>query len=117
MTLLKKNNNDNSEIITLFCSCGKLFKDEIGIDSYFKVCNLCNIKILPNKYDTLLYEFNEKEKTLNINYTQINKILKDPVEKKIKEKCVKCQFNYKKTSRIGINMKLIKICIKCKNIT
>lgn len=108
--------NTNIEKESIFCDCGKLLENLIEVDRFLKICNMCNIQKKPSKKDTLIYESMEEKKDINsISKNKINKVLKDNLEIKIKEKCNQCNNMYKKTTR-NKNLTLIKICTKCKNI-
>jgi hypothetical protein len=77
---------------------------------------VCGTTYEPNEYDSLIFEeSNMKIQNINIHKKIIDIILKDPTAIKIKKKCLKCGNLYAKTSRLGEEMKLIKICLKCKH--
>lgn len=101
--------------MSLFCnSCGNILYEITSSDGFLFRCNNCSKTYEPTAADTLRYE--EVRGTSLIMYkTLLQNAADDPVNPKCFKDCKKCENNLVRQVRLGEDMKLINICIKCKN--
>ena len=100
--------------MTLFCKiCENILTSITTADSFWYKCNKCNQLYDINENDTLVYE-ESKGTNLNIYKIILDNAAYDPVNPKVMNKCKKCNYEMAKQVRLGDDMRLINICLKCK---
>lgn len=78
-------------------------------------CNLCKQPYNANKDDSLRYMSSKGSEISSIYNNLIEHADEDPVTPKIYANCPKCKYNIAKQVRLGKEMKILHICIKCKH--
>lgn len=107
---MEKTNKSN-----LFCSaCDNLLTNIATPDSFYFRCNKCQKNYQPSANDTLRYE-EIKGSDLQIFRAVLLNANEDPVNPKVYKTCKKCKHKIAKQVRLGQDMKLVNICIKCKH--
>ncbi len=86
------------------------FNDELNFQ-----CVLCNTSYAPDDEDTLRFE-RIKESNVMIFEKILNKAVDDPATIKAYVKCIKtdCSGKIAKQVRVGDDMRLYNICMKCR---
>ena len=97
-----------------FCKyCDNLLSPIFPNDGFAFRCNTCHVTLPIEAEDTL-----RKERIKKTNVMIYEKILdkagEDPVNIKAHVDCIKCDNNLVKQIRIGNDMILYNICLKCK---
>lgn len=97
-----------------FCEqCSNLLVKITTDVTFMYKCEQCNETYQPKPSDTQLYE---DKKDSNVSMTTIlQNAAKDEMNPRAYVKCPKCPNNIVVQVRIGKNMDLINICIKCDN--
>lgn len=98
-----------------FCKiCDNLLTAVYAHDELAFKCNICQIPYKSFPEDTLRHE-RVKESDVMIFDKIMDKAAKDPVTIKAKVDCInnKCDSKIVKQVRVGSDMKLYNICIKC----
>ena len=93
--------------------CHTLLQPNYTNDQLNFKCAQCELIYNYKPEDTLRYN-RTKENNVIIFKKILDKAVDDPVTKKTYKKCIKCKNNIVKQIRIGEDMKLFNICIKCK---
>jgi DNA-directed RNA polymerase subunit M/transcription elongation factor TFIIS len=81
-------------------------------DNMFFTCVKCYVNYQPEINDSLLY-VEKKGTDLSIYGVMLKYAGKDPVNPKIRKDCIACDNKILRQVRLGNDMKLINICIKC----
>lgn len=97
-----------------FCkSCDNLLNIQFKNDELMFMCHICRIYYDSDDTDTLIYE-----RVKNDNMMIFEKILRnasdDPAAIKAYKKCISCNCSIVKQVRIGDQLRLYNICVKCK---
>ena len=101
--------------MSLFCdNCNNLLTIVTSPDNLYSKCMKC-AELYDYKIEqTMMYESEEKT-----DFTIYRNILleagNDRTNPKVKKKCNKCSYNLMRQVRLGSDMRLINICIKCGN--
>jgi DNA-directed RNA polymerase subunit M/transcription elongation factor TFIIS len=99
----------------LFCEiCSNLLSVITTADTFHFRCMKCKKDYMPVDEDTLRYE-QIKGTNLIIYKTILQNADKDPVNPKVENHCNKCGHNIVRQVRLGNDMRLINVCIKCSN--
>lgn len=97
----------------LFCEiCNNLLVSISSADTFYFKCLKCQEMYKPTDIDTMIYE-EIKGPNLTSFKTILQNAGKDPVNQKVYRNCKKCNNNIAKQIRLGKDMKLINICVKC----
>jgi len=95
-------------------SCRNLLVELFTPNSYQLECKKCSIVYDITPEGTLLFE-EVSENIISLYHKKLENILNDPLNIRIFEFCSNCKKEqYIKTSRIGNELNLIKICETCK---
>ena len=96
-----------------FCvDCRNLLVDITTNDEYYRKCLKCHVVYELKDDDSMRLE-DVRGTNLIIYQTILQNAGKDPVNPKVKKQCIKCPNDILRQSRVGVNMQLINICIKC----
>ena len=82
-------------------------------EQLFFMCNNCHIPYDPDVEDTLRYSRNKNNVTISIKKI-LNNTIDDPAVVKVYKDCIECDGKIVKQIRIGDNLDLFNICLKCK---
>lgn len=96
-----------------FCTaCRNLLVDITTNDEYYRKCLKCHIVYELKDNDSMRLE-EVRGANLVMYQTMLQNAGKDQVNPKVKKQCIKCPNNILRQARVGVNMQLINICIKC----
>jgi DNA-directed RNA polymerase subunit M/transcription elongation factor TFIIS len=96
-----------------FCSsCENLLTSVTTAESMHFRCVKCGTQAPPDPKGTLLYE-NTKGANLMAYSSILQTAGQDPVCPKVYRKCKSCNNNLVRQVRLGKDMSLINVCIKC----
>ena len=97
----------------LFCQeCNNLLSIITTADEFFFKCIKCQKTYTPSDDDSLRYD-DVKGTNLIIYKTILQNAGKDPVNPKVRKTCKKCESDIVKQVRLGEDMRLINVCVKC----
>ncbi len=100
----------------LFCpACNNLLTVITKADAFYFNCLNCHQSYKPTDEDTLRHEEVNNSKFLNYRIILQN-ANRDPMNPKVKKECA-CGHDMARQVRLGSDMKLINVCIKCNKQT
>ena len=99
-----------------FCNfCDKLLSPSFANETLSFKCDLCLVSFPATPEDSLRKE-RIKEGNVMVYEKILNKAVDDPASLKAEIKCInkKCDSNIVKQVRVGDDMRLYNICVKCR---
>jgi DNA-directed RNA polymerase subunit M/transcription elongation factor TFIIS len=90
-----------------------LLKDTVSGTLKFK-CDSCHFEKKARDVDTLMYELTKTDHVNTFRTVLYNAHL-DPLNPKARIACKKCSNKMVKQVRVGVDLKLINVCTKCKH--
>lgn len=97
----------------MFCkTCANLLSVIATSDEFYFRCVKCQLTYQPSDNDSLRHE-STKGTNLIVYKTILANAGKDPVNPKVRKTCTKCKSGIVRQVRLGDDMRLINICIKC----
>ncbi len=97
-----------------FCtkSCNNLLTPFYSNDEASFRCNVCHMVYEFNDEDTLRYS-NIKQSDVLVHKKLLDNAVKDPAAQRVRKDCIYCDGKFVVRVRIGADMTLFNICIKC----